>query len=105
MEADWNDIFKVALGSAITALIAWAGTAGRNAIRNYGRTDFEIKAERARRASEDLLAAKMTPDENDDKAAAAVLRAAEEQLASARKLKAITDSLGSDPKASSRDSE
>jgi len=91
-----QDMIKMALASAVTGLIAWIGVSGRKAIRNYGKSNAQIAQEELQAALAKVEAAKATPEPEDDKLAEAKAEAAAGNVVSAKRLQAITDSLGSD---------
>ncbi len=91
---DKNQIW-IALGTTIGgALLAWVGMAARKAIKNYGKTDVEIAQADLDDKTKKYEDALKTADPCDDVAAAKAKAVAEEHLAFAKRVQAITDAIG-----------
>ena len=94
MEA--NDIvdmasIKIIVTAAVTALVTWLATAGRQAIRNIGKTKVEIATHDLEDATRRFMEAKATADPSDDVAAQVALDRAKHGMEKAQIVKAVTD--------------
>lgn len=90
-----TDAINTALGAAAAGTIAAICIGVRQAVKNFGKTESEIRQAKFDKALKDLERAHATPDPADDLPAEKAAALAEKKLDNAQRLKAITDGLSS----------
>jgi hypothetical protein len=83
--------------TAATGTLAAIGWGIRKAIKNYGKTEAEIRAAKLEKALKALEKAHATPDKTDDLPAEKQVELAEKRLEWAHRLKSLTDGLSEPP--------
>lgn len=88
-----NEIVKELLPTLILAMVAAVGFGVRRAIKNFGKTELQIRMDAEQKALTALEAARKTPDPADDLPAEQAALLAQHKLDMARRLNSITDGL------------
>lgn len=92
-----NELVNEMMPALILAAVAAVGYAVRNAIKNFGKTELQIRMDAERKALTALEVARQTPDPTDDLPAEQAALLAQHKLDMARRLNSITDGLAEQP--------
>jgi hypothetical protein len=97
MTFDFSEAINGIVVTAVAGAIAAIGFGIRKAIKNFGKTEAEIRQTKLEKALKELEKAQATPDPADDLPAAKAVELAERKRDMARRLQALTDGVSEAP--------